>query len=457
MSLENQELNNSEENNEVSSESTEQTIDVKSEQPLKSGLEEVKNITIEKLETEIEKDSALQESAENLEEVDKQAILEELKGFQSTNSTFEVEVKSKTRGGLRVSFKNYPLFLPISHFDLKKISDDKILDEYIGKSLEVNIEEIKEDELLTNVIVSRKKILTNKIWEKLEVGAKVTGKITSTPSFGVFIDLGGVEGLIHVSKLAKYRIDNPALYFKKGQELEAVIIKIDKEAGKVSLSRQELTESPWKDITETIKPETVVKGIVRRITDFGAYIELKPGADGLLKNSELSWTKRSSVADSGLKAGDKIDVYVININETKETATLSIKRVKENPWNTIGQRYSSDQVYHAKAINVNDKGVVFALNDEVDAFMPKSKLRNVFKGNEMPYTAGERYEVVITEINSDNESIILAPQGYKEEEEKIRIDKKKMDSYKTKKSSSSFTLGDLLRDSMKESLSNIKD
>lgn len=399
-------------------------------------------------------DDLLESKIEELSDSDKEALIAEIREAFASNNPIEVEVLSKAIGGLRVTYKNMPMFLPTSHFSMKRSASDEEINEVVGQTLKVNIHEIKEENDQFTVIVTRKKLIEDEFWGSINVGDKVEGTVTSTPSFGVFLDIGGVEGLCHVSKLAHHRISNPATFCKPGDKMEVIITEIDKENQKISLSRQELEPSPWDNIEEEIKPETTVKGIVRRITDFGVYVELKPGVDGLLRNNELSWTKRILDPKEILTINQQIDVYVVNINPEKQTATLSLRRTKENPWDTLAERFPLESVYHAEVLQVNPKGAIFALNDEVDGFMPKSKMRGIAKGNKVPFEVGEKAEVKVTEINPETESLILAPQGY-EESQQPRMSKGSKDKFKGNKGNSSFTLGDLLADKMKDSLKKI--
>lgn len=401
-------------------------------------------------------DELLEEKVEELSDSDKNILLAELRQKFDEGTAIEVNVLSKAIGGLRVIYKKMPMFLPTSHFSMKRSTSDEELQESVGSDLKVNIHEIKEENNQVTVIVTRKKILQKEFWDSINVGDKVTGTVTSTPAFGVFLDIGGVEGLCHVSRLAHERIANPATFCKPGDKMDVVITEIDQENGKISLSRQELQPSPWEGIEEEIKPETIVKGIVRRITDFGVYVELKKGVDGLLRNAELSWTKRVSDPKSMLKKNQQIDVYVMEISEEKQTATLSLRRTQENPWDSLDQRFPINSVYHAEAVQVNPKGAIFALNDEVDGFMPKSKMRGIAKGNKVPFQKGDKVEVKVTEIVPSNESLILAPQGY-EEQPKGSYPKSAKGNFKKGKESSSFTLGDLLGEKMKDSLKNFSN
>lgn len=438
-------------------ESTEQSSDSASEESSENQKDDSKDTPTysENIPEKSKEDEALEEKVEELSDETKVLLVAELRGFFDSGTPIEVSVLSKGIGGFRVTYKELPMFLPFSHFSLSKRPDESEFENIIGSNIQVAVHEIKEEEGKYSIIVSRKKIIENEFWDNLNVGEVVTGTVTSTPSFGVFLDIGGVEGLCHVSRLSKARIENPATFCKKGDKFEVKIIDIDKEKKKISLSRKELEPSLWAGVEELFLRDNTYTGIVRRITDFGVYVELKTGVDGLLRNSEISWTKRVNDAKKMYKPGDKIEVYLLNISENKETATLSVKRTKDNPWETMSTRFPMDAVYHAEVLQSNDKGILFALNDEVDGFMPKSKLRGLPKEKQNSFEVGSKAEIKIVEIDAENESLILAPSGVEETQKQNNSERVPKDKFKGSGKSSSFALGDLLAEKMKESLKNI--
>lgn len=334
----------------------------------------------------------------------------EIKEMQANNKSFEVQVVSRIRGGMRVVYKELPLFLPTSHFSLKKSPSDQELNDAIGKSINVNVHDMQElGEGRRAVIVTRKNLLLDEFWNNIHVGDRVSGRVSSIPSFGVFLDLGGVEGLIHISRLSQVRVDSPASVARKGEVLEAVVVELDREKNRIALSRKELEESPWKNVESEFPLGSRHKGIIRRLTDFGAYIELKPGIDGLLRNSEISWTKRIKKPADVLKPGSEIECEVVSVNSEKEAISLSYKRTTPNPWTTLLEKYPVDSEYNGLVVQVMPQGAIIEINDELDGFMPRSKMRNVLKGKRIPYQIGERISVKVADIVAEEESLILTP------------------------------------------------
>lgn len=392
----------------------------------------------------------------SLSDEEKSSIEKELDEFNTNGTSFKVEFVDKTIGGFRVAYKSYSMFLPISHVSNKRIPSNEELEEIKNGSFDVNIQDVKSTEDSKTYVVSRKKYLASKVWDSIKVGDEVEGVVTSTPTFGAFIDLGGFEGLVHISKLSRRRINKTTEVCKKGDTLKAKVIEIDKANKKISLSHQEYEPSPWNGVEARIPKGSKKEAIVRRITNFGVYLELEPGVDGLLRNGEISWTKRFKEASDILKTGSKVEVLVKDLNEEKENATLSIKALTENPWLTLKDRYPIDSVYFAKVNQINPKGVVFELNDEVDGFMPKSKISGGKRNAPITYNVGDMVEVVIAEIVPENESLILRPNvEVVAPEPKAEMREKIDDKFKKTSKNSGFSFGDLLSEAVITDLNKI--
>jgi small subunit ribosomal protein S1 len=389
-------------------------------------------------------------------------VFDELKKIKEEDGTVEVHAQSRVRGGIRVYYKEMPMFLPASHFALKRNPPEDDLMACLGNDIRVKIHEMAEDETRRKtVIVTRKGLIEDEFWDKIEVGQVVEGTVSSIASFGIFLDLGGVEGLIHISRLSQAHIDDPRTYAKKGDKLKAKIVDIKRDRKRIALSRKELEESPWKNIEEEFPGGTRVKGIVRRITDFGAYIELKPGVDGLLRTSELSWTKRVKNPGDVLNAGDEVEVEVLNANEEKQTVALSLKALQPNPWDELGEKYPIGTETKGTVKQVLQQGLILNVDDVIDGFMPKSKMRGLLKDKKMPYKAGDEIEIVVTDMVPDKESFILSPKGAEEDDRPAqRAPRRQQSSGKVREAaavqgtaaSSSFTFGDLLSEAQKNSL-----
>ncbi|MFY8160050.1 MAG: S1 RNA-binding domain-containing protein [Candidatus Kapaibacteriota bacterium] len=337
-------------------------------------------------------------------------ILEKLTNFKNENSAFEIVITERTRGGFRASYEGFNLFLPISQYSSIKNLPDTELDAAIGSKISVKVIELPTEERISkSVVVSRTAIVEDELWNKFKVGDKVNGTVSSVPTFGVFLDLGGVEGLVHISKLSNNHIKETKSFAKVGDKLEAVIIELDRAKNKIALSMKELEANPWADIEEKYTIGSKVKGTVKKIVDFGAYVELESGIDALLRVSELSWTKRVRKIGDVVKVGDEIETAVVAVNTAKRNIALSLKQLSANPWLTYADRFSKEGEFDGTVLEVNDKGCVVTVENEVDAFMPKGRMRGVLVDNAIPYAVGDAIKVKVIDLLTEEESMILAP------------------------------------------------
>lgn len=408
---------------------------------------------------------------------DFEEVYAELQEVRSKGKTIEVEVKERIRGGLRVIYKEMPLFLPTSHFDMKRNPSDQEINDIIGKTLSVHIHDLQEDETKRKTaIVSRKKVVEDEFWSSMSVGKIVEGTVTSIAHFGVFLDLGGVEGLIHISQLSQMHVDDPKKFAKRGEVMKVKVVEVDHERKRIALSAKELEESPWKGAEEEFPAGSRVKGIIRRINEFGTYIELKPGVDGLLRTSELSWTRRIQSPTEILQRGQEIEVEVMNIDEERQIAALSYKRTRPNPWNELKERFPVDEEAKGTVLQLGKQGAVINIENMVDGFMPRSTMMPLMKGKKVPFEVGDIIDVVIDKIIPEQESIIITP---KLTEEQLEYAQKQAaqrssgprrggdnrnrggayqgghssyDAPQSNASEGSFSLGDLLSDQEKEKL-----
>ncbi|MFN3195254.1 MAG: S1 RNA-binding domain-containing protein [Chlorobiota bacterium] len=410
---------------------------------------------------------ATEENADDSETEDKthyNEVVASLEKKIGTEETVNVEVIAKAKGGLRVVYDSVPLFLPASHYTLEKKVNEEKLDAAVGQNFDVKVTEVKQIGEGKIVIVSRKDMLLKEVWDKVEVGAEVTGNISSITNFGVFIDLGGVEGLVHVSRLSHAHIDNPKNHYNKGDEMTVKVIEIDKKNGKISLSRKALEDSPWKGAEEKYKVGETVTGKVKRLTNFGAYVELEPGVEGLLRVSELSWAMRVDKPADVLSEGQEVELKVLQISEEKGQAALSLKQNTENPWASLTEKYSKGSDASGVVQRVFDKGAIVRINDEVDAFMPVSRM-NALKENEddQPLKVGQALEVKVIDAAANDESLVVSPVLTEEQREKLNAKKQKRNkgpkgrpTTNVKTSAGSVSFGDLLSNSDLKNLTNEK-
>jgi small subunit ribosomal protein S1 len=382
-------------------------------------------------------------------------IFDVLRQKLEKNEPIEVLVKSRIKGGFRVVYEDIPMFLPASHFSLKKTPTEAELQDAVGTVQKVLVHELQEfDEGRKAVIVTKKPMLREEFYSNLKEGDKVKGVVSSIASFGVFLDLGGIEGLIHISRLSQVHVDDPSSMFNKGDEIEAIVTKIDQENDRIGLSRKELEASPWKGVAQEFSPGTQHKGIVRRLTDFGAYVELRPGVDGLLRTPEISWTKRIKKPSDVFSPNQEILVEVLNVSEEKETVALSYKKTQPNPWLEMKEKYPINSQANGIVSQVMPQGVIVTLNDEVDGFMPRSKMKDLMQGKKIPYNVKDDVEVIIADLIPEEESLILTPVIDEEALEASRQKRfgSKRPAMDSAKSQGGITLLDMISDSQKKDL-----
>lgn len=399
----------------------------------------------------------------------KKNFLSKLLNFKDTNSIFEVEIIGVVKGGLRASLDGELLFLPAALYDTIRYTSEE-LEQFVGQKVNVKVEEVNAEPSFAGIpVVNRKGILELETLNKLNVGDIVSGKVTSIATFGVFVDLGGIEGLIHISRLSHHHVKDPKSVVKKGEEIKAKIIEINKDTKRIALSKKDLEESPWAEIESKFPIGTNIKGNVRRMTDFGAYVEIAPGIDALVRNNELSWTTRVNKASDFLAIGEEKEFVILTNSAEKNSISLSLRRLNPNPWEAIKEKYVAG--FQTKAIvkNVHEKGALVTVGEEqIDAFLPKSKLMN----SAVEVNAGAEIDVFIIEVVPDQESMIVRPEQLEKEvqssEKEHKSDRPNRNNNRNNNrerenlgafgttGNESFTLGDLLSKASVDTLSTIK-
>lgn len=339
-----------------------------------------------------------------------QVIYDELTAVKSENGVITVNVSSRVKGGLRCTYKTMPLFLPSSHFGFYPHTPESELEASVGQNIEVNVLDATIDELgRFAIILSRKKIMREKFWSELTEHKVVEGTISTILPFGVVVNFNNVDGLVHYSRLAFPRPNELGNVYKVGQKVKASIVTVNKESRKIALSMKEFETSPFKGITEKLLVGSKVTGTVKSIINFGAYIELFPGVQGLLRNMDYSWTQRVRNLNEVLTVGDKIDVFIIDVSEEKQQVSLGIKQFSPNPWDNIESKYNKEDIYTGLVSRAINQGYIVKLDDQIEAFIPKSKLT---LETAKSINIGDTLSVKILDIVPKNNSIVLCQDGY---------------------------------------------
>ena len=324
-------------------------------------------------------------------------------------TTFDVVIKERVKGGLRGEFDGLRVFLPSSHFGMRKNVPEEDLNAAVGSTVTVKVHELQSDETgFKSAVVTRRDILLKDFWGGIEVGTVHDGVVTSVTSFGAFVNIGGVEGLVHVSKLSKSRVEKPSDVVKKGDKLKVTIAEVDKEKHKLSLSHKEHETDPWVGTDEKFPAGTRVKGLVKRVTDFGAYIQVAPKIEGLLRISELSWTQRVKHPTDVLAVGQEVEVEILSANEAKHQLALGYKQTLENPWLRIANELPVGTDVTGIVQHVAAQGAVIRIKETFDGFMPRSKMTGGGRGKKIEMNEGDEVPCVIVDLDAGAASLILA-------------------------------------------------
>ena len=270
------------------------------------------------------------------------------------------------------------------------------------------------------------------IAERYPEGAIVKGKVVSITDYGAFVELdSGVEGLIHVSEMSwTQHVKHPSKILSVGQEVEAVVLKVEEDAERISLGMKQLESDPWDSIETELPPGARVGGEIRNIASFGAFVEIKEGVDGLIHVSDMSWTKKITHPNEMVKKGDKVECVVLAVDKEKRRISLSMKHLTEDPWDTIDSTYPVNSEVKGKIVRMLDRGVVVELNDGIEGFIPVSKLTAEYiKVPADAFKVGDEVPAVVTEIDQNNRKIFLSVVDYFKNRESAEL-KAWMDSHK---------------------------
>ncbi len=344
-------------------------------------------------------------------------LLARLQDIMGRGEVITVHVAQRIRGGLRVLYDGIKMFLPASQFFLKKTPSNDELQAAVGSDIPVQIADIVKDEAgRISFVVSRRNLLREEFYRRIKVGDIVEGVITSVQSFGLFVDIGGFDGLVHISRVSHRPPANLGDAFKPGDTVRAQIIEIDPSHDKISLSMKALEPSPWQTALERYRVGERSSGVVTRLAPFGAFVELEAGVEGLIRNSELSWMRRVRHPSEILREGEQVEVVVLEIKPDRGQIDLSLRRTTENPWPAIAAKYPRGMHTTGVVREVSGPGVLLTIAGEVDAFMPRSQMRAILKGKRIPYSVGDIVAVTVVDVSVETESFIVAPRVEPEEE-----------------------------------------
>ena len=327
-------------------------------------------------------------------------------------------IKCRTKGGMIVDVFGIEAFLPGSQIDVHPIRD---YDQFVGKTMEFKVVKINQE--FRNVVVSHKALIEaeleaqkKEIIGKLEKGQILEGTVKNITSYGVFVDLGGVDGLIHITDLSWGRVDDPHKVVELDQKINVVILDFDDEKRRIALGLKQLTPHPWDALDAELKVGDHVKGKVVVIADYGAFVEIQPGVEGLIHVSEMSWSQHLRSAQEFLKVGDEVEAVILTLDRDERKMSLGIKQLREDPWEAIETKYPVGSKHTAKVRNFTNFGVFVELEEGVDGLIHISDLswtKKVKHPSEFTQV-GEQIEVVVLDIDKENRRLSL---GHKQLED----------------------------------------
>lgn len=337
-------------------------------------------------------------------------VWEDIAKIQSEDGTIQGRLESRVKGGMSVDI-GVPAFLPYSQIDLRPVKD---LDSLIGQTFDFKI--LKFNRKRNNVVISRRAILEierNKLREEMRTslaeGMTIKGTVTNITDYGLFIDLGGMDGLCHITDLSWGRVSHPSRLYKVGDEIEVKILKYDRDSDRVSLGVKQLRPDPWETVLERYPIGSKTTGRVVSITDYGVFVEVEEGVEGLIHISEMSWSKKPRHPSKLVTVGDEIEVMVLNIEKETKRISLGMKQLQPNPWDLVSETYPVGSIIEGKIKNITDFGIFIGIEEGIDGLIHVSDLSwtERIKHPTEKYSKGDTIQAVVLKIDRENERFSL--------------------------------------------------
>ncbi len=345
------------------------------------------------------------------EKADKLKVWDEISAACERDELISGTITQRVKGGLSVTIKGgVKAFLPGSQVDLRPVRN---LDKLLGQTFDFKV--IKFNKKRGNIVLSRRVLLEKerdrlkaKTLENLQENQIVTGTIKNITEYGAFVDLGGIDGLLHITDMSWGRVNHPSEMFGVGDEVTVKVLKYNPETERVSLGLKQMQEDPWNNAAETFKPGLKVKGKVVSITDYGAFVELEQGVEGLIHVSEMTWTKPKHPSKV-LDMGQEVETVVLDIDIQHKRISLGLKQLEPDPWTLFTQKYNPGDIIQGKVRSITDYGVFIGIEDGVDGMVHKSDLSWTQKINQPSdvYRKGDEVEAIILSINHEEQKVSL--------------------------------------------------
>jgi len=337
-------------------------------------------------------------------------IWDEIQEIYEKGGTIQGEITARVKGGMSVDI-GLQAFLPGSQINLKPIRD---FDSYIGTSHKFKI--LKYNKRRSNIVLSRRAILEGeravlreKTLERIEIGAVLDGTVKNITEYGLFIDLGGIDGLLHITDMSWGRVGHPSEMYQIGDPITVKVLNFDSETERVSLGLKQLKADPWTEADQRYPVGTKIEGRVVSLADYGAFVEVEEGIEGLIHLSEMSWTRKIRHPSQVVKVGDTIEAMVLNIDSENKRISLGLKQVDPNPWDVIGERYPIGTTIEGKIKNITDFGIFIGIDEGIDGLVHISDIswtKRIKHPSEL-YKKGQDVQAVVLNIDKSNERFSL--------------------------------------------------
>ena len=371
------------------------------------------DVYLEKMEDESGKTVLSKEKADFLRRWTK------LREIHETGEIISGRIVRRIKGGMVVDLDGVQAFLPGSQIDVRPVKD---FDKYIDTDMDLRV--VKFNEFRKNVVVSHKAILEeslavqrDELFSKLEIGSIMEGRVKNITDFGVFIDLGGIDGLLHITDLSWGRVNHPSELIGLDDSLTVKIIDFDKDKKRVSLGLKQLTPHPWENVKESYPEDTKISGKIVSMTNYGAFVEIEPGIEGLIHVSEMSWTRHVKNPSEMFSLGDEIEAIVLAVDSEERKISLGAKQLQSDPWDQIEEKYIVGTIVKGKIINVTQFGAFVELEDGIDGLIHVSDLSwtRIIRHPKEIIDKGKKVEVRVLEISRDNRRIALGLKQTKDD------------------------------------------
>ncbi len=346
------------------------------------------------------------------EKADKMKVWDEISSACERDEIIEGTISQRVKGGLSVTIRGgVKAFLPGSQVDLRPIRN---LDKLIGQTYEFKV--IKFNKKRGNIVLSRRVLLEKerdamkqKTLQTLEEGQVLTGTIKNLTEYGAFVDLGGIDGLLHITDMSWGRVNHPSEVFNVGDEVTVKVLKYNAETERVSLGMKQTQEDPWNHAAEAYPVGKRVRGKVMSLTDYGAFVELEPGVEGLIHVSEMSWTKKIKHPSKMLEIGEELECQVLEVDAQSKRISLGLKQLEPDPWSVFTDKYKPGDKISGKVRSITDYGVFVGIEEGVDGMVHKTDLSWTVKINNPGdlYSKGDEVEAIILSINHDEKKVSL--------------------------------------------------